>query len=831
MGLATFTAADIDNGSTGGCGDDIELSVEPSSFDCSQIGPQTVTLTVMGAIDQMCEATVTVRDMLPPTVECMDISVNCIAEMDMDELGGYTVEDNCAGPFGDTTFTNVVDGTNMCGIGIITRTVNVLDANGNLGTCNQIIEVIGEAEPFGMDNITFPADVLIEGCMADIDTAETGGIRLDTAMFDCAMVSFTFMDEDIIETPEGGVAECLDTIIRTWIVTDECQVTGMPGVGIFTMEQLIVRSDTSAPVLMVPADFTVDAVEGSDEECRMFVDMSGVVATDGCGNAITFTNDGEFADFNDGPDASGEYPPGEYTITITATDVCGNTSTDDFTVTVEEGESGLPCIKVFASIRDNGLVTVPASSFGVTTATECYDPSNLEFTFDRNNLDSTSVTFDCDDVGQTSPGNLLGLTVVLYAFEDGILVDSCENTVTVINPQNNCTGMATQVGGNVFTAFGDNVEDVEVSATGDLNYTGMTDQDGQYAFPSVSLGIDFTIEAKKEDNIINGVSTLDVILIQRHILGIQSIDNPYLLVAADIDNSMSITGIDVLQLRRAVLGVSKEFKNNTSWRMVEAEYAFPEADDPFLEQWPESYEVVDLDRNMNVDFVALKVGDINGSAEVSSRGNIDTRNLENEFLRYVIRDGEIDIYAMRDIDLSGFQMSLDLDVEIYDINSDLPEWKASMSHISDEKVYISYGNTRSTYLEKDSKIMTLSTVAKATEIKIGEDLTSELYMGNELDVKSISLVEGVDSRIVNVQNRPNPWTSSTDIVFYLPADDQVVSKVYDATGKVVVRNKEAFSAGNNTITVTRDQLEGPGIYYYGLITRSGVISNKMILIE
>ena len=831
MGIATITAADIDNGSTGGCGDEITLEVSPSSFDCSQIGPQTVTLTVMGAINQECDATVTVRDTVPPTVECTDISVNCTADMDMDALGGFTVDDNCAGPFGDTTFTNVVDGTNMCGIGIITRTVNVVDANGVTGTCDQIIEVIGEADPFGMDDITFPPDVLIEGCMADIDTAETGGIRLDTSMYDCAMVTFTFMDNDIVETPPGGVAECLDTIIRTWTVTDECQVTGMPGVGIFTMDQIIVRSDTSAPVLMVPADFTVDAVEGSDEECRMFVDMSGVMATDACGSAIVFTNDGEFADSNMGPDASGEYPPGEYTITITATDVCGNESIDSFTVTVEEGESGLPCIKVFASIRDDGTVTVPASSFGVTTATECYDPSNLEFTFDKDNLDSTSVTFDCDDVGATSPGNLLGLTVVLYAFEDGVLVDSCENTVTVINPQNNCTNMTTVVGGNIFTAFGEDVEDVEVTAKGDLNFTGMTDQDGQYAFPSVSMGIDFTIEPKKEDNIINGVSTLDVILIQRHILGIQAIENPYLLVAADIDNSMSITGIDVLQLRRAVLGVSKEFKNNTSWRMVEAEYAFPEIDDPFVEQWPESYEVVNLDGSMNIDFVALKVGDINGSAEVNSRGSIDTRNLENEYFRYVIRDGEIDIYAMRDIDLSGLQLTLDLDVEIDEVISDLPEWQSSMSHVSDESVSISYGNTRATVIEKDTKIMTLTTIDKASEIKIGEDLDSELYLGNELDVKSISLVEGEDSRIVNVQNRPNPWTSSTDIVFYLPSDDQVVSKVYDATGKVVIRNKEAFSAGNNTITITRDQLDGPGIYYYELVTRSGVISNKMILID
>ena len=70
-GSAIITTGDIDNGSNDACGIQ-SLVLDNDTFDCTNIGPNTVTLTVTdnnGNID-FCTATVTVEDNVAPTVIC-----------------------------------------------------------------------------------------------------------------------------------------------------------------------------------------------------------------------------------------------------------------------------------------------------------------------------------------------------------------------------------------------------------------------------------------------------------------------------------------------------------------------------------------------------------------------------------------------------------------------------------------------------------------------------------------------------------------------------------------------------------------------------------------
>lgn len=71
-GMASITAADVDNGSTDNCGID-SMSLDISSFDCSMIGENTVTLTVTDNVgnSSTCTATVTVQDVTAPEVVCV----------------------------------------------------------------------------------------------------------------------------------------------------------------------------------------------------------------------------------------------------------------------------------------------------------------------------------------------------------------------------------------------------------------------------------------------------------------------------------------------------------------------------------------------------------------------------------------------------------------------------------------------------------------------------------------------------------------------------------------------------------------------------------------
>src|SRR5690606_12351892 len=71
-GIASITGADIDNGSTDNCGI-ASMTLDISSFDCSMIGTNTVTMTVTddSGNTSTCTSTVTVQDLTAPEVFCV----------------------------------------------------------------------------------------------------------------------------------------------------------------------------------------------------------------------------------------------------------------------------------------------------------------------------------------------------------------------------------------------------------------------------------------------------------------------------------------------------------------------------------------------------------------------------------------------------------------------------------------------------------------------------------------------------------------------------------------------------------------------------------------
>ena len=100
-----------------------------------------------------------------------------------------------------------------------------------------------------------------------------------------------------------------------------------------------------------------------------------------------------------------------------------------------------------------------------------------------------------------------------------------------------------------------------------------TEDNGAYTF-TLPTGGDYTITPEKNVNPLNGVSTFDLVLISKHILGIQTLDTPYKQIAADVNKSGSITAFDMVQLRQLILNITTEFPSNESWRFVDAAHAF-----------------------------------------------------------------------------------------------------------------------------------------------------------------------------------------------------------------------------------------------------------------
>ncbi len=144
--------------------------------------------------------------------------------------------------------------------------------------------------------------------------------------------------------------------------------------------------------------------------------------------------------------------------------------------------------------------------------------------------------------------------------------------------------------------------------------TGFTANTGDYGFCTCEECNCFIVTPAKNDNPLNGVSTFDLVLISKHILGIQSLGSPYKMIAADANKSNSVTTFDITEIRKLILGISSQFPANTSWRFVDADFSFPNPSNPFQTTFPENRKNIDAQNPGKVNFVGVKIGDVNDTA-------------------------------------------------------------------------------------------------------------------------------------------------------------------------------------------------------------------------
>jgi len=182
-GNATLLASDVDNGSNDACGI-ASLSVSPNTFNCSDVGANTVTLDVtdVNGNSTSCSATVTVEDNIAPTAVCQDLTV----QLDANGIGFITaaqVNNGSSDACGIATI-NVTPNTFDCNdVGINTVTLIVTDVNGNTSNCNATITVEDNVDPIALcQDITVMLDIngnaTITGADVDGGSNDACGIAL-----------------------------------------------------------------------------------------------------------------------------------------------------------------------------------------------------------------------------------------------------------------------------------------------------------------------------------------------------------------------------------------------------------------------------------------------------------------------------------------------------------------------------------------------------------------------------------------------------------------------------------------------------------------------------
>ena len=140
---------------------------------------------------------------------------------------------------------------------------------------------------------------------------------------------------------------------------------------------------------------------------------------------------------------------------------------------------------------------------------------------------------------------------------------------------------------------------------------------GHYNFSCINSGTNDTITLSKNNDInkANGVTSLDLALVQSHILQKNLLNSPYKIIAADVNGDGKVTALDLVYMKRLILGVDTTFTNtNTSekrlWAFVDSSYKFPDSTNPF--PFRDSIIFTSLNVNQtNQTFIGVKLGDVN----------------------------------------------------------------------------------------------------------------------------------------------------------------------------------------------------------------------------
>ncbi|MBL0082820.1 MAG: HYR domain-containing protein [Saprospiraceae bacterium] len=145
-----ITGVQLNNGSTDACGG-LTFAANPNTFDCGDVGANTVVLTVtdVNGNTATCTSTVTVEDNVPPVAACQDVTVS----LDANGEGSTTasaVDDGSNDACGlDTMYLNTYDFT-CANVGPNTVILTVVDVNGNSSSCSATVTVVDLVAPIAI---------------------------------------------------------------------------------------------------------------------------------------------------------------------------------------------------------------------------------------------------------------------------------------------------------------------------------------------------------------------------------------------------------------------------------------------------------------------------------------------------------------------------------------------------------------------------------------------------------------------------------------------------------------------------------------------------------
>ena len=636
--------------------------------------------------------------------------------------------------------------------------------------------------------------------------------------------------------------------------------------GYYSYDQIIKVTDDTDPVVIAEEEVVVEVTGGATskeddfEGCEATTDVYAT-AIDLCGELELDASSARWHiliyDENDLLiDSSQQFGDTVWVTNLTATgnsirrvvwkasDGCGNTGTAETIVEYRDiiDPVSLCITELSSATMTNGGVTIWASDFERGSYDNC---SPVSFYFkNEEGAQTSSLTFTCDDIEN---GISTSEQIKLYVGDVAGNETFCYVTFLIDDNSNICVDSAVgaaSIAGNIMTATGDMIEDASIFLNN--NQTHITSVTGTYAFTGIPMASSYKISGEKNDDHLNGVSTLDLVLIQRHILALDTFATALQTFAADINNDQNVSAIDLVQLRRLLLGITADFPNNESWRFVDPEQQFASLFNP----WPLREELVinDLSEDLVAqDLVGVKIGDISGNVIANSligenrATEIFTLQIEN---RALVKDevAAIPVIFNDAQQLGALQFQLEIrNLDIIEIQSGKLE-VSDLNYTQLEDGSLTFAWTDPYAQEVSGELFTIivrsdrnqdvnSALALSRKsllpLAYRNDNTEQIVQFNILDNEKGQLSSG----LILYQNEPNPFNNETTIGYQIPESGLVQLTIFDLAGRVVFELDQTAEKGYNEIVINKNQISAQGVLYFTLQGPGGTGTRKMILLD
>lgn len=233
--------------------------------------------------------------------------------------------------------------------------------------------------------------------------------------------------------------------------------------------------------------------------------------------------------------------------------------------------------------------------------------ASMDFSFEKNWL-VKAKTYYC--------GSRVGEHRETIWFHLNGKLQNVQSIFFIQDNRNECTCYAN---GSITDPNGQYVKNVYLSTT-IKDYDPLV-KDGIIFFMPVTKG-KHLFRPYKNDEKTTGVTTADIVLVMKHILGIIYL-SPQQLIAADVTLDRYLSTNDIDEMRSVILGQKSGFRE--SWKFIPRNYKFPNPKNP----WGAPNYVLTETPTSTVDFTAIKIGDVNFSmskASLFQENNLEIRS-------------------------------------------------------------------------------------------------------------------------------------------------------------------------------------------------------------